>query len=141
MADHYREIEAAGGGKPDEQAWLADYLSAFTASVPDYMKSNGLNLESPVAKYAKSRHPQVFRRLLGYQFGRRDEASLNYRSGPPLGYSLAHVRRNTLRWLRARTLRRRFDTPVPDDTYYLYPPYFRRHCRGRESPRGLPWAI
>ena len=124
VAAHYRELENGGEETDAEKAWLDSYLASFQASIPDYMKSNGLNLESPLRKYTKIRHLKTLIRLLRYELTHSGQRHRNYRSGSPFRYSARHVKRSVTRWLRSFSLGRYFDDSREEEPFYLYPLHF-----------------
>jgi capsule polysaccharide modification protein KpsS len=124
VAALYHELENGAQETEEEKDWLDSYLASFQASIPDYMKFNGLNLENPVKKYAKFGHLSTISRLLIYELTRRGLRNLNYRSGSPFQYSARHVKRSVTRWLRSFGLGKFFDDPRKEDHFYLYPLHF-----------------
>ncbi|MBU6328127.1 MAG: hypothetical protein KGQ89_10890, partial [Verrucomicrobia bacterium] len=128
MRDHvaalYRQLEGGDPETREEKEWLESYLASFNSSTPNYMLSNGLNLESPVKKYAKIGHLTTFRRLLLYELTHRGPRGRNYRSGSPFHYSARHVKRSITRWLRSFHLGHYFDDVPEHERFYLYPLHF-----------------
>lgn len=124
VAALFQELENGREESDEEKVWLDSYLESFQGSIPDYMKSNGLNLESPWKKYSKLRHLRTFLRLVRFESTHSGPSHRNYRSGSPFRYSARHVKRSVARWLRSFTLGRHFSDSQKEDSFYLYPLHF-----------------
>lgn len=121
---HYASLQGDHHLDDETSAWVKDYLARFLESLPDYMKSNGLNLQNPFSKYLRRENLSTFAKLFSYQLFRRGEEDLNYRSGPPLSYSGSQIRRNVVRWVRSKTLKGYFSKPEEGEQFFLYPVHF-----------------
>ena len=121
---HHGAIAAGHASDAGVAEWVAQYLANFEVATPDYMASNGLLLQDPLSKYAKFGNLSNLWRLGTYQLLRRGPADRNYRSGPPLTYSLIHAKRSAVRWARSKLLGKYFSRPTAGDRFFLYPLHF-----------------
>lgn len=121
---HYEALSRGVAVDEKTRKLVSEYLSNFKSSAPDYMKSNGLLLQNPLQKYAKSSHNITFIRLGLYQILKRSKKDQCYRIGAPLTYSFKNVIRNTLRWLKSIYVKKFFRLPDFTESYYLYPLHF-----------------
>lgn len=124
VAKLYKKLEDGDKETDEEKLWIDSYLELFKSSTPNYMISNGLNLENPVKKFAKIGHLTALSRILRYEISYRGLSNRNYRGGSPILYSANHVKRSIIRWLRSFRLDRFFGKVQERDSFYLYPLHF-----------------
>jgi len=120
----YQKLET-GSVQPDSDCieWTRKYLADFESSSPDYMSSNGLLLQNPIAKFGKARNLQTFWRLLMFDL-RCGPDRAPYRMGCALRYSLSNAQRTIKRWVRSKYIGQFFSNPPPSEQFYLYPLHF-----------------
>lgn len=124
VLEYYNYLIEGGQITNEIDQLVTKYLDEFDNATPDYMTANGLLLENPITKYLKVANIRKLMRTLSYQLIRRSDSDLNYRSGPPLSYSIIHLTRNTGRWLRSFFVSKYFTPPGEEDEYYLYTIHF-----------------
>jgi hypothetical protein len=124
VAKLYRQLEEGGQETAEEKEWIDSYLESFNSSTPNYMITNGLNLENPFKKFTKISHLSAFYRILRFEILYHGLRNRNYRRGSPFHYSAGHVKRSIIRWLRSFWLGCFFEDAQQQDRFYLYPLHF-----------------
>lgn len=106
---------------PGVRQWARDYIEQIENIVPDYMKTNGLDQLGLRRRYLRRDRLEKVFSLIRHARQSRPNA---FQIGNPLLTHLALFRRNVLRRLRSRAVRRLYQAPVSKERYLLYPLHF-----------------
>ncbi|MFA5490889.1 MAG: hypothetical protein WC284_17045 [Candidimonas sp.] len=105
----------------DVHQWVIAYIAGIETTVPDYMKTNGLDQIGLIKRYFQRGKLTKIHSLLRHALDSRTGA---YPLGNPL---LTHVNlllRNLRRRLRAGRVRHLYQAPVAGEQFLLYPMHF-----------------
>lgn len=105
------------------RTWCETYLKNFMGVAPDYMATNGLLLQNPISKYARTaKWERVYHRflfVLSYP-----SWAYPYHFGNPLLFSFKQFLRNASRYLKSIRIQKLFTFPHESEKYFLYPIHF-----------------
>ena len=101
-----------------------EYRMKIDYSVPDYMKTNGLDQISLTEKYLNMTKLRHFFKGWQYSHNNSLDCSLAYQHGDPVKLSLAYFKRAVLRKLRFNKVSKQYSTEIVDEQFILYPLHF-----------------